>query len=109
MRYRVIASTALALGCLFAWAAPAVAAEPARSDADQVARKARDGSGQVVGIVGEAGVGKSRLILELRKAISKDEYTCLQGLCLRPQNKLLRFQYAVDSLAKFCFDRPKLC
>jgi tetratricopeptide (TPR) repeat protein len=35
-----------------------------------------------VGIVGEAGVGKSRLILELRKAISKDEYTCLQGRCL---------------------------
>ncbi len=44
-------------------------------------RKARDGSGQVVGIVGEAGVGKSRLILELRKAISEDEYASLQGLC----------------------------
>jgi len=48
----------------------------------QASRRARDGSGQVVGIVGEAGVGKSRLILELRRAISKDEYTSLQGLCL---------------------------
>ncbi len=48
----------------------------------EAAGKARSGSGQVVGIVGEAGVGKSRLILELRKAISRDEYTCLQGLCL---------------------------
>jgi class 3 adenylate cyclase/tetratricopeptide (TPR) repeat protein len=44
--------------------------------------EARSGSGQIVGIVGEAGVGKSRLILELRKAVSRDEYTCLQGLCL---------------------------
>jgi len=44
--------------------------------------KAREGAGQVVGIVGEAGVGKSRLILELRKTISKDETACLQGLCL---------------------------
>jgi predicted ATPase/class 3 adenylate cyclase len=44
--------------------------------------KARDGAGQVVGIVGEAGVGKSRLILELRKTISRDDCTCLQGLCL---------------------------
>jgi class 3 adenylate cyclase/tetratricopeptide (TPR) repeat protein len=48
----------------------------------EASRRARSGSGQAVGIVGEAGVGKSRLILELRKAISKDEYTCLQGLCL---------------------------
>jgi class 3 adenylate cyclase/tetratricopeptide (TPR) repeat protein len=48
----------------------------------EAARKARTGSGQVVGIVGEAGVGKSRLILELRKGISSEEYTSLQGLCL---------------------------
>ena len=48
----------------------------------EASRRASSGSGQAVGIVGEAGVGKSRLILELRKAISKDEYTCLQGLCL---------------------------
>ena len=40
------------------------------------------GSGQVVGIVGEAGVGKSRLILELRKSLSKGEYTILEGKCI---------------------------
>ncbi|MDR9459851.1 MAG: adenylate/guanylate cyclase domain-containing protein, partial [Dehalococcoidia bacterium] len=44
--------------------------------------KARTGSGQVVGIVGEAGVGKSRLILELKEVIPIDEYTCLEGQCL---------------------------
>jgi len=44
--------------------------------------KARSGSGQVVGIVGEAGVGKSRIILELRGALRKKEYTYLEGRCL---------------------------
>ncbi|NIS59173.1 MAG: AAA family ATPase, partial [Proteobacteria bacterium] len=44
--------------------------------------KARSGSGQVVGIVGEAGVGKSRLILELSYTLPKGEYTYLEGRCL---------------------------
>jgi class 3 adenylate cyclase/tetratricopeptide (TPR) repeat protein len=44
--------------------------------------KVRSGSGQVVGIVGEAGVGKSRLILEMRKQFPKDEFSYLEGRCL---------------------------
>jgi class 3 adenylate cyclase/tetratricopeptide (TPR) repeat protein len=44
--------------------------------------KARSGSGQVVGIVGEAGVGKSRLIFELRKSL-QDEVTYLEGRCVQ--------------------------
>ncbi len=44
--------------------------------------KARSGHGQLVGIVGEAGVGKSRLMLELRKTIPADDYTDLEGQCL---------------------------
>ena len=44
--------------------------------------KAQSGSGQVVGIVGEAGVGKSRLLLELRGMLPQEEYTYLQGRCL---------------------------
>jgi class 3 adenylate cyclase/tetratricopeptide (TPR) repeat protein len=43
---------------------------------------AQSGSGQVVCIVGEAGVGKSRLLLELREVLNKDEYTYLEGHCL---------------------------
>ncbi len=44
--------------------------------------KARTESGQVVGIVGEAGVGKSRLLLELRSVLPQGEHTCLEGRCL---------------------------
>jgi class 3 adenylate cyclase/tetratricopeptide (TPR) repeat protein len=44
--------------------------------------KARSGSGQVVGIVGEAGVGKSRLLLEFQNGLPRDQFTYLEGRCL---------------------------
>ena len=44
--------------------------------------KAKSGSGQIVGIVGEAGVGKSRLLLEFRKRLPQGEFTYLEGRCL---------------------------
>lgn len=39
------------------------------------------GSGQVVGIVGEAGVGKSRILLELMDVLPEGEFTYLEGRC----------------------------
>jgi class 3 adenylate cyclase/tetratricopeptide (TPR) repeat protein/ribosomal protein L40E len=44
--------------------------------------KARAGSGQVVGLVGEAGVGKSRLLLEFRNQLPRGEFTYFEGQCL---------------------------
>jgi len=44
--------------------------------------KAKAGSGQVVGVVGEAGVGKTRLLLELRESLSQEQHTYLEGRCL---------------------------
>ena len=44
--------------------------------------KVKSGNGQVVGIVGEAGVGKSRILLELRNGLPAGEYTYLEGRCL---------------------------
>jgi len=48
----------------------------------EASRKARSGSGQIVGILGDAGVGKSRLLLEFRASLAMGEHTCLQGSCL---------------------------
>ncbi|MDA8136924.1 MAG: AAA family ATPase [Desulfobacteraceae bacterium] len=44
--------------------------------------KVQSGEGQVVGIVGEAGVGKSRLLLEFRRALPRGETIWLEGRCL---------------------------
>ncbi len=48
----------------------------------EVFDKTRAGSGHVVGIVGEAGVGKSRLVLELRDRLPKESCAYLEGRCL---------------------------
>jgi len=44
--------------------------------------RAESGSGQVVGILGEAGVGKSRLLLEFRNRLPRNAFTYLEGRCL---------------------------
>jgi class 3 adenylate cyclase/tetratricopeptide (TPR) repeat protein len=44
--------------------------------------RAKRGQGQVVGIVGEPGVGKSRLLLHLRAMLPQGEYTYLEGRCI---------------------------
>jgi len=45
--------------------------------------KTLSGPGQIVGIVGEAGVGKSRLLLEFKKRLADDNFTYLEGRCLQ--------------------------
>jgi class 3 adenylate cyclase len=44
--------------------------------------KTQSGSGQVVGVVGDAGVGKSRLLLEFKNRLSQDEISYFEGRCL---------------------------
>jgi len=44
--------------------------------------QAKAGRGQAVSIVAEAGVGKSRLLYEFRKAVSSEYVTFLEGRCL---------------------------
>ena len=44
--------------------------------------RAKSGKGQAVSIMAEAGVGKSRLLYEFRKAIANEDVTFLEGRCL---------------------------
>jgi class 3 adenylate cyclase/tetratricopeptide (TPR) repeat protein len=44
--------------------------------------RAKAGRGQVVGIVGEPGVGKSRLLYEFRKSLERERVTWLEGHCV---------------------------
>ena len=44
--------------------------------------RAKAGKGQAFSITGEAGVGKSRLLYEFRKAIANEDVTLLEGKCL---------------------------
>jgi len=51
--------------------------------------KAASGSGQVVSLVGEAGVGKSRLMLEFKKILSTGKnFSWLEGRCLHFGNSM---------------------
>lgn len=43
--------------------------------------KARRGEGQFVAVVGEAGAGKSRLLLELRRELDREAIQLVQGRC----------------------------
>jgi class 3 adenylate cyclase len=44
--------------------------------------RAKAGRGQAFSIMAEAGVGKSRLLYELRKALANEDVTFLEGKCL---------------------------
>jgi len=44
--------------------------------------RVKEGRGQAFSIMGEAGVGKSRLLYEFRKAIANQDMTFLEGKCL---------------------------
>ena len=44
--------------------------------------RAKEGRGQACSIMAEAGIGKSRLLYEFRKAVTNEDITFLEGKCL---------------------------
>ncbi|RMF87773.1 MAG: hypothetical protein D6736_12090 [Nitrospinota bacterium] len=59
--------------------------------------RAVSGQGQSVGIVGEPGLGKSRLLYEFRHFVAQQEYRWLEGYCL-PQGKRIPYSPVLEKL-----------
>jgi class 3 adenylate cyclase/tetratricopeptide (TPR) repeat protein len=65
-------------------------------------QRARSGRGQIVSIVSEAGLGKSRLLYEFRKAVSHEDVTFFEGRCLSYGRRLV--YYPILDLLRSSFD-----
>ena len=61
--------------------------------------KAREGQGQVVNLIGEAGIGKSRLTETLQEHIGADRYARLRWFC-SPQHMESAFHPVIDQLQR---------
>ena len=64
--------------------------------------RAREGQGQALSIMGEAGVGKSRLLYEFKNAVVNKDVTFLEGRCL-PYSRGVAYHPIIDHL-KSTFD-----
>jgi class 3 adenylate cyclase/tetratricopeptide (TPR) repeat protein len=62
--------------------------------------KVQSGSGQIVGIVGEAGVGKSRLLLEFVNKLTHGEFIYFEGRCLHYGSSMI-YMPILDILRHF--------
>ena len=60
-------------------------------------QRSKEGRGQAVSIVAEAGVGKSRLLYEFRKAIANEDVTFIEGRCLSYSRKVA-YHPVIDTL-----------
>ena len=67
------------------------------------------GQGQVVGVVGEGGIGKSRLVAEFRRGLHSEPHTYLQGHCVS-YGQTMAYQPVLTLLRHACGithgDRP---
>jgi class 3 adenylate cyclase/tetratricopeptide (TPR) repeat protein len=59
--------------------------------------RARTGRGQVLSVMSEAGVGKSRLLYEFRKSVANEDVTFLEGKCLS-YSKGVAYHLLIDIL-----------
>jgi class 3 adenylate cyclase/tetratricopeptide (TPR) repeat protein len=64
--------------------------------------RAKEGLGQAISIMGEAGVGKSRLLYEFKNEVAKGDITFLEGRCL-PYPRGVAYHAVIDAL-KSTFD-----
>jgi len=64
-------------------------------------RRVKEGWGQVVAIVGEAGVGKSRLLLEFVKARQGEDFSYLEGHCIHYGEAMSYYPF-IQMVKRYC-------
>jgi predicted ATPase len=64
---------------------------------ERVFEQVRNGQGQTILVSGEAGIGKSRLVAEIKARLGQGQDHCLQGQCFE-QDRALPFAPLVDLL-----------
>ena len=64
-------------------------------------RRVKEGQGQVIGIVGEAGVGKSRLLLEFLRSKERHDLTYLEGHCIHYGETLPYYPF-IEMVKRYC-------
>ncbi len=64
--------------------------------------RCKTGRGQAISIVADAGVGKSRILYELRKAVASEDVTFLEGKCLSYSRALV--YHPIIDILKANFD-----
>jgi class 3 adenylate cyclase len=73
--------------------------------------RAESGRGQVLGVVGEPGVGKSRLLAEFRRRVAGRPVTWLEGHCV-PYGQAMPYLPVLEMLRQNCGlaedDRPEI-
>jgi DNA-binding CsgD family transcriptional regulator/Flp pilus assembly protein TadD len=67
--------------------------------------RAQDGQGQVVLITGEAGIGKSRLMTEVKAYADSRDFRLLQGSCF-PTDRAIPYAPLLDLLRSFWAGHP---
>ncbi len=71
---------------------------------DRALDSARNGKGQAVTVAGEAGIGKSRLVAEMKVRVAQLDFVILQGNCFEP-DRVLPYAPLLDLLRAFCAAR----
>jgi class 3 adenylate cyclase/tetratricopeptide (TPR) repeat protein len=64
-------------------------------------RQVENGQGQAIGVVGEPGIGKSRLLAEFHRQIAAESMTCVEGRCLSYGTSIPYF-LVIDLLRGYC-------
>ena len=68
---------------------------------DGFLRQVEDGHGQAVGLVGDPGIGKSRLLAEFRRRVADGRVTWVEGRCLS-YGTAIPYLLALDILRSNC-------